>query len=289
MPAEQMGQRKRTPRKPKARSRHQRGGDRVSVAAKTAQAKRDAESFQMRAQGYPFATIATFLGIGEEACRLGYWRAVRSQSLATIVESRALALSDIDQRRAIIWTEIRKIQSALGTDGKKRFDVGELRSLMDALHQCAVRQARLQGLDAPSRLGIAWMGEPLGGDTLTNEMLDRLDDNELRSLWTLMEKARTRNDAVEVESHAITTNGHTDAPAISAPVAEPPAPTRVLNLAEEPAIDRYAPLERAEEIVRQLRNRDPVTRIGDQAIRARMAREANAILIRFGRTPIGED
>jgi hypothetical protein len=296
MSAEQSGQRKRTPRKPKARSQHRRGGDRVSVKAKTAQMARDAEAFRMRAQGFSFATIANFLGVGEEACRLGYWRAVRSQSLATIEESRALALSDIDQRRAIIWVEIRKRQAALGTDGKKRFDVGELRGLMDALHQCAVRQARLQGLDAPSRLGIAWMGDTLGGDTLTNEMLDRLNDNELRSLWTLMEKARTANGAVETTSRSVadTLNFRPAAPAPTTepkpvPVAEPPAPTLVPNLALEESPNRYAPLERAEEIVRQLRNRDPVTRIGDPSIRATMMREANQILIRFGRTPVGEE
>jgi hypothetical protein len=308
MSAEQMGQRKRTPRKPKARSQRRRGGDRVSVKAKTAQMARDAEAFRMRAQGFSFATIATFLGVGEEACRLGYWRAVRSQSLATIEESRALALSDIDQRRAIIWTEIRKAQAALGTDGRKRFDVGELRGLMDALHQCAVRQARLQGLDAPSRLGIAWMGDTLGGDTLggdtlTNEMLDRLNDNELRSLWTLMEKARTATGAIETTSRAVadTLNFQPAAPAptepkAAAPVAEPPAPaptvsepTLVPNLALEESPNRYARLEKAEEIVRQLLNQDPVTRIGDQSIRAKMRREANQILIRFGRTPLGED
>ena len=169
---------------------------------------------------------------------------------------------------------------------------------MDALHQCAVRQARLQGLDAPSRLGIAWMGDTLGGDTLTNEMLDRLSVDQLRELHDLMEIARTGKGAVEVESRpvadALNFEGAKPTPVIEPETPTPPAtvpsePTLVPNLALEEPPDRYSALERAEEIVRQLRNRDPVTRIGDQAIRARMAREANMILVRFGRTPIGED
>ncbi len=232
-----MGQRKRTPRKPKARSQHRRGGDRTSVKAKTAQMARDAEAFKMRSQGFNFATIAGFLGVGEEAARASFWRAARSQTLASIEESRALALDEIEQRRALIWVEIRKVQAALGSDGKKRFDAGELRSYMEMLNQCAVRQAHLQGLDSPVRLGIAWQGAPLGGDTLTSEMLDNLTVDELQTLWTLIEKAKSGNGAVEVESLAVNGNGQAQS-TIAAPVAEAPAPPAVasapVTVASEP-------------------------------------------------------
>jgi len=291
-----MGQRKRTPRKPKARSRHRRGGDRVSVKAKTEQAQRDAQSFQMRAQGFSFATISGVLGIGEEACRLGYWRAVRFQSLATIEESRALALSDIDQRRAIIWTEIRKRQAAFGTDAKKRFDVRELHALMAALHLCAVRQARLQGLDAPSRLGIAWMGEPVGGDALTNEMLNRLSVDELRALFALLEKARN-GASIEAESRPVqaalnipppappTDPQHTPVEQHAPVEAQPPAPAQedLESRARRESDERFAPLIEAEELIERLNSSDPLVAIADPLQRAEMARKVNAILVRYGR------
>ncbi len=287
-----MGQRKRTPRKPKARSQHRRGGDRVSVKAKTAQIARDAEAYRMRAQGFGFAVIAGALGVGEEAARTAYWRAARSQSLATVEEARALAFAEIEQRRQTAWVEIRKRQAALGTDGKKLFDVSELRMLDGILNDCARRQAALMGLDSPIRVG--WAGAPLGGDTLTRTMLDNLSEEELESLWSLIEKARDGNAAIEVESHAINGNGHGVAPAIAAPVAEPPAPPAVasapVTVASEPAkpapvaaSDRERQMARAEELIALLNNHDPVTGIRDPALRDRLIRELNGLAARFGR------
>ena len=288
MPAEQTGYSKRK-RRPKTRSTHRRGGDRVSVKAKTEQAKRDAETFRMRVQGFDFPTIATYLGIGEEAVRIGYWRAVRSQSLATIEESRGHALAEIEQRRQLIWIEIRKVQATLGADGKKRFDAGELRSYMEMLNALAIRQARLMGLDSPVKLGIGWTGAPLGGDVLTTEQLNRLDVNQLRQLFELLEVARTGNGAsIDAESRPVmetTLNFPPTPPKPATPepelLAEPPE----VEVMRRESTERYRPLREAEQIVAKLNVTDPTLRIGYPIVRAEMAKAANKVLIDFGRRP----
>ena len=281
-----MGQRKRTPRKPKARSQHRRGGDRVSVKAKTAQMARDAEAYRMRAQGYSFAVIARFLGVGEEAARASYWRSVRSQSLATIEEARGLALSDIEQRRALAWTEIRKIQSALGADGKKRFDVSELRMLDGVLNDCARRQAALMGLDSPTRFAVGWAAMMPSDDLLTERQLDRLNDLELRQLFDLMSKARN-GGSVEAKSHHVRDT-------LNFPLAATPAPKATPIIMPEPEIDplvadyrettteRDRQMARLKELHDVLANRDPLTATGDPVARRTLAGEYNQLAARFG-------
>jgi hypothetical protein len=284
MPAEQTGYSKRK-RRPKTRSTHRRGGDRVSVKAKTEQAKRDAETFRMRVQGFDFPTIATYLGIGEEAVRIGYWRAVRSQSLATIEESRGHALAEIEQRRQLIWIEIRKAQAALGADGKKRFDAGELRSYMEMLNALAIRQARLMGLDSPVKLGVAWTGAAVGGDMLTPDQLNHLSIDQLRQLFELLEVARTGNGpSIDAESHHVETlNFPVDAK--PAPAPEPPVEAPEIEVMRRESTERYRPLREAEATIAKLNVSDPTLRIADPVVRAELARQANKVLIDFGRKP----
>jgi hypothetical protein len=287
MPAEQQKGHTKRKRRPKTRSTHRRGGDRVSVAAKTAQVRRDADAYKMRVEGFDFATIATYLGVGEEAARASYWRAARTQPLATIEESRGLAFAEIEQRRQLIWIEIRKVQVMLGADEKKRFDAGELRHYMEMLNQCAVRQARLQGLDSPVKLGVAWTGAPLGGDVLTADQLNNLSNDELRSLFRLLDKAQHGN-AVEVESHHVaedTLNFPPAQPKPATPEPEPPVEPPEMEIQRRESTERYRPLREAEAIIAKLNVTDPTLRIGDPIVRAEMAREANKVLIDFGRRP----
>ena len=69
---------------------------------------------------------------------------------------------------------------------------------MEMLNQCAVRQARLMGLDSPVILGVAWTGAPLGVDLLTADQLNNLSNDELRNLFHLLDKAQ-HGQSVEVD------------------------------------------------------------------------------------------
>ena len=148
------------------------------------------------------------------------------------------------------------MQATLGADGKKRFDAGELRSYMEMLNALAIRQARLMGLDSPVKLGIGWTGAPLGGDVLTTEQLNRLDVNQLRQLFELLEVARTGNGAsIDAESRPVmetTLNFPPTPPKPATPepelLAEPPE----VEVMRRESTERYRPLREAEQIVAKL-------------------------------------
>ena len=174
----------------------------------------------------------------------------------------------------------------LGADKKKRFDAGELRSYMEMLNQCAVRQARLMGLDSPVKLGVAWTGAPLGGDVLTADQLNNLSNDELRNLFHLLDKAQ-HGQSVEVESHHVAEDTLNFPPRNQASDARAGAARGAARngSAKTEASERYRPLREAEAIVAKLNVTDPTLRIGDPIVRAEMARKANKVLVDFGRRP----
>jgi hypothetical protein len=293
---------RRRKRAPKVKSKRGRGGDHTSLRFQREQSQIDSEIYKLICEGFMLSAAASALGVSEERAGVGYRRAISSLRLQTVEESKAAALSRIKRRRTILYAEIEKRRAAVGGDKKKLIDSGDLKMLFDAALALDLREARLVGTDAPLRSLVGWVGVAPSEDLLTTEQLDRLSVDQLRQLHDLLEIARNGHN-VAVESHPVhetlnfpTTPNSAPTEAKAAPVAELPAPaptvsepTHLPNLVHEEPTNRYAALDHAEETVRQLRNRDPVTRIADQTIRAKMRREANQILIRFGRTPIGED
>ncbi len=287
---------RRRKRAPKVKSKRGRGGDHTSLRFQREQSQIDSEIYKLVCEGFMLSAAAAALGVSEERAGVGYRRALSSLRLQTVEESKNLALARIKRRRTILYAEIEKRRAMVGGDPKKLIDSGDLKMLFDAALALDVRESKLVGSDAPLRSLVGWVGVAPSEDLLTTEQLDRLSVDQLRQLHELLEIARDPRNSIEVTSRHVEALNFEPAKPKAAPVVEPPAPaptvsepTHLPNLAEEPAGDRYAALEHAEELARQLRNRDPLTRISDQLERAKLRREANAILIRFGRVPIEED
>jgi len=234
------------------------------------------------------------VGLHETSVQTAYSRVVAMIKLASIAESRAAAMARIDGRRAVLYAELAKQRQRVGSDPKKLLDTGALHDLFAMLLDLDRREAKLIGLDAPAKFSMAWGGSVLGPDLITAQELDRLDDSELRQLFHLLDKARG-NGAVEVESRRVETlNFELAKPTPAPPAVEyAPAPVQPASttppeweeIARRESTERYRPLPEAEATIAKLDSTDPVTRVGDPIVRRELAKQANEVLVRFGRKP----
>jgi hypothetical protein len=277
----------RKPRRPKVKSTRGRGGDHTSLRFRREQARVDGEVYRMVAEGFQLSQAAGALGINEDAAGESYRRALASMRLATVAEAKALALDRIRYRRTILHSEIRKRVKANGSDPKKLFDSADLKMLFDAANQLDVRESRLVGLDAPLRSLVAWVGVAPSEDLLTAEQLNRLSVDQLRQLHSLLAFARDGH-SIDAESHHVAdadTLNFQPTPPKPAPEAPPVVEPPEVEVMRRESGERYRPLREAEQVIAKLNVTDPTTRIGDPIIRSEMARQANEVLIRFGRKP----
>ena len=60
------------------------------------------------------------------------------------------------------------------------------------------------------------------------------------------------------------------------------------EIARRESTERYAPLREAEAIIAKLDSTDPITGVADLVVRRELAKQANEVLLRFGRTPTAE-
>jgi len=103
-------------------------------------------------------------------------------------------------------------------------------------------------------------------------MLDNLDDAQLQQFYELLDIARNGN-AVEAESHPVLAPLNAPAPTVESvpvPVAVASEPAKRAPVVEPPISDRDEQLARADELLRLLKDADPLTRIGDPIVRSQL-------------------